>query len=369
MDAIWDNYPENNLKSITHQRRGIGPRTRIGDGQTRIPKHDWSSGFLKNIENKKELFPFLSKQIIKSDMKGALLLSTNLENVISNRTYDVSALQPCNHAEADTRILLHLAHAAQHGHRKAVVRTVDSDVVVLCVHFFLTLNLTELWVCLGSGKKVRDIPIHEICAQIGPSKSLALPLFHAITGCDTVSHFLGCGKKTAWAAWESTPGLTDTLVSLSNDPSLFDIESDHMQKLERFVVLMYCRTCGLDRVNEARHRLFTSGKKTLDNIPPTQAALFEHIKRALLQACFLWCQATSVHQEIPDFSKWGWHKKSNGIWLPHWTTLEDSSKACSILLRCGCSKSCKGNCKCSRAGVRCTQLCKCEGGCINNEDH
>ena len=142
MDAIWDNYPENNLKSITHQRRGIGPRARIGDGQTRIPKHNWSSGFLKNTENKKELFPFLSKQIIKSDMKGVLLLSTNLENVLSNRTYDVSALQPCNHAEADTRILLHLA--AQHGHRKAVVCTVDSDVVVLSVHFFSTLNLTDL---------------------------------------------------------------------------------------------------------------------------------------------------------------------------------------------------------------------------------
>ena len=136
MDAIWDNYPENNLKSITHQRRGIGPRTRIGDGQTRIPKHDWSSGFLKNTENKKELFPFLSKQIIKSDMKGVLLLSTNLENVLSNRTYDVSALQPCNHAEADTTILLLLAHAAQHGHRKAVME-------IKLPFTFINTNLTK----------------------------------------------------------------------------------------------------------------------------------------------------------------------------------------------------------------------------------
>lgn len=100
-----------------------------------------------------------------------------------------------------------------------------------------------------------------------------------------MSHFLGCGKKTAWSAWENTPGLTDTLVALSNDPSLFNLESDHMQRLERFVVLMYSKTCGVDRINEARYRLFTTGKKTLDNIPPTQAALVEHIKRALLQAC------------------------------------------------------------------------------------
>ena len=36
-------------------------------------------------------------------------------------------------------------------------------------------------------------------------------------------------------------------------------------------------------------------------------------------------------------------------WLPFWTTLEDSSKACSILLKCCCDKSCRGNCKCSRS--------------------
>ena len=46
IDAIWDNYPEDSLKFLTHRRRGTGPRTRIGDGQTRIPKHDWNSEFL-----------------------------------------------------------------------------------------------------------------------------------------------------------------------------------------------------------------------------------------------------------------------------------------------------------------------------------
>ena len=61
IDAVWDNYPEeNNLKSMTQLRRGNGPRTKVGDGSTPIPKHDWSS-FLKNEENKKELFSFISR--------------------------------------------------------------------------------------------------------------------------------------------------------------------------------------------------------------------------------------------------------------------------------------------------------------------
>ena len=169
---------------------------------------------------------------------------------------------------------------------------------------------------LREWKNLRDIPIHDICTDLGPSRSMALPLFHAITGCDTTSHFLGCGKKTAWASWQNTPGLTETLLALTNAPSCFSLESLHMEKLERFVVVMYSKGCGLAKVNEARHRLFTSGKKTLESIPPSQAALFEHIKRALLQASFYWNQSTSVHQEIPDFREWGWQREDSGVWLP-----------------------------------------------------
>ena len=227
-------------------------------------------------------------------MGGKLLLSTHYETVLSNRHCDLTTLQPSNHVEADTRIFLHLEHAAEQGHITAYVRTVDSDVVVLAVRFFETSGLSELWVGFGTGKKYRDIPVHTICSNLGPSKSLALPLFHSLTGCDTTSQILGCGKKTAWVAWTSLPDLTDTLVALTQDPDLFTLESIHMQQIERFVIIMYSKGCGAASVNEARHRLFTTGSRSLENIPPTQAALFQHVKRALLQASFYWNQATTV---------------------------------------------------------------------------
>ena len=185
------------------------------------------------------------------------------------------------------------------------VRTVDSDIVILVIRFFTTLGLLELLGWLREWEKLRDIPIHDICSDLGPSRSMALPLFHAITGCDTISHFLGGGKKTAGASWQNTPGLTETLLALTNTSSCFSLGSLHMQKLERFVVITYSRGCGLAKVNEARHRLFTSAKNTLENMPPSRAALFEHTKRALLQASFYWNRATLVHQEIPDFLEWG----------------------------------------------------------------
>ena len=243
----------------------------------------------------------------------------------------------------------------------------DSDIVVLALRFFDTLGLSELWVGFGTGKKYRDIPVHELHAGLGPSKPIALTLFHSLTGCDTTSQFLGCGKKTAWAVWNSFPDLTDTLVALTLNPNMFVIESIHMQRIERFVVLMYSKGCGAAGVNEARLRLFTSGTKSLESIPPTQAALFQHVKRAILQSSFYWHQALSAQQDIPDFSGWGWQKDNTSTWQPLWTTLDDASVACTTLLHCGCNKACTGRCKCNRAGVRCTALCKCEGGCFNND--
>ena len=154
-------------------------------------------------------------------MGGKLLLSIRFETVLSNKHCDITTLQPCNHSEADTRIILHLAHAATQGHTTAYVCTVDSDVVVLAIRFFESLSLSELWVDVGTGRNYRDIRIHTLYSDIGLLKSLALPLFHSLTECDTTSQLFGCGKKTAWAAWTSMPDLTDTLVALTRDPHLF----------------------------------------------------------------------------------------------------------------------------------------------------
>ena len=144
LDAVWDTYPDDNLKALTQQKRGNGARIKVGDGSTPIPRHEWNTSFLKNEDNKKELFAFISKQLSTTELNGRLLLTTHLETVLSNKDIDLSSLEPCNHAEADTRIMLHLAHAAEQGHTIAYVRTVDSDVVVLTIHYFHTFGLSEL---------------------------------------------------------------------------------------------------------------------------------------------------------------------------------------------------------------------------------
>ena len=79
-----------------------------------------------------------------------------------------------------------------------------------------------------------------------------------------------------------------------------------MQHLECFAIDMYSKGCSAAGFNAARHQLFTTGSKLLENVPSIQAALFQHVKRALLQASFYCREATTVQKEIPEFSELGY---------------------------------------------------------------
>ena len=60
-----------------------------------------------------------------------------------------------------------------------------------------TLPRDELWITYGSGENVQNILALAIAMSLGPDKASTLPMFHAPNGCDSVSSFRGCGKKTA----------------------------------------------------------------------------------------------------------------------------------------------------------------------------
>ena len=65
-------------------------------------------------------------------------------------------MSPCDHEEADTRLLVHLGDALKNGCNTCVVRTVDTDVVVILIgklHHLLSINPSvKIWVAFGTGK-------------------------------------------------------------------------------------------------------------------------------------------------------------------------------------------------------------------------
>ena len=50
-------------------------------------------------------------------------------------------MQVCNHEEADTRIFVHVRDAVEHGAQNVLIRTVDTDVVVIAVVKYSNLCL------------------------------------------------------------------------------------------------------------------------------------------------------------------------------------------------------------------------------------
>ena len=147
-----------------------------------------------------------------------------------------------------------------HGHRR-IIRSNDTDVVVLAISIASTLPLDELWISYGSSKQVRNLPVHAIATSLGEEKAGVLPMFRALTGCDTVSFFSGRGKKTAWDVWNLFPKLTPVLKALLMLPE--EIDDTCMDVIERFVILLYGRTSSRSKVNEVRQELFSRRARSL----------------------------------------------------------------------------------------------------------
>jgi hypothetical protein len=208
---------------------------------------------------------------------------------------------------------------------------------------------------------LHSLPPHRI--SVGCWIIMGSPIHAFFSGCDTVSAFHGVGKKIAWYVWCSMRHLKPVFYRLSKSPS--HVSSEDMDEIERYVVLLYQRTSSHSKVIDARKRMFASGNRKIENIPPTTYALEQHVKRAVHQAGHhVWGQCLQGDPTLPSPAAWGWERTDdNSPWTPCWTTLSEASKACQELLRCGCKKACTKRCKCFMANLKCTQLCFCAGQC------
>jgi hypothetical protein len=121
------------------------------------------------------------------------------------------------------RPVVHAIHAdkvfAESGVKgRIIIKSPDTDVLVLCVHYFSKLQHTqELWFQTGTVSSTKDrrryIPVHEICSTLSPVFTNILPAAHAVTGCDTTSLLFGIGKRSVFKVLKEDP---DNFKHLSN---------------------------------------------------------------------------------------------------------------------------------------------------------
>ena len=79
-------------------------------------------------------------------------------HITKDQWAEIAGLQS-NQEEADTRIILHAAHAAAQGYRAVVVTADDTGVVVICLAFFAGISCPLFQKC-GTKNRVRYIDIN-----------------------------------------------------------------------------------------------------------------------------------------------------------------------------------------------------------------
>ena len=86
--------------------------------------------------------------------------------------------------EADTRMIYHVGQLPSG--TNVVVRTVNTDVVVIALGCFHKLQDKMIWVesDIQSKNNLRYISINQLFDQLGKPLCKAMPFYHAFTGCD-----------------------------------------------------------------------------------------------------------------------------------------------------------------------------------------
>ena len=283
LDLVFDQYYDKSLKNAVREKRGSGIRYKV---QTKVKLPPKWSDFLFVSENKKELFHFLAREIEQHKFETRKQVTVTMGSQVL--TINSPPMQACTHEEADSRILIHILDGLEEGHNSFLVRTVDTDVVVICMAKFHNLVARypdiNVWIKLGSGTAIQNIHLNSLCKEHGESICQSVPIFHTLTGCDTTSSFKGKAKKSAWQAWKSYPAITPIFQYLSQNPFFhMEIESSEFKVIQNFIVHMYSKNMEAKSVNEGRKLIFALNQN-MEKIPPTEDALLQHVKRAIYQS-------------------------------------------------------------------------------------
>ena len=213
---------------------------------------------------------------------------------------EVEALRS-NHEEADTRMILHANHAVR-ADRRLVIQSPDTDVLVLSVSHFRSLDCPELWFRTGVKDRHRLIPVHDIAHALGEKMCSSLPGFHAITGCDSTSSLAGIGKIKAWDSFCRSTDHQDSLSLLGEEQELNVTTAG---KCEAYVCSLYTASKKTSTADELHYLMFCQKKQKNEILPQTSDCLLQQRKRSNYQA-FVWrhvllkrCKILN-HQRVMD---------------------------------------------------------------------
>ena len=201
------------------------------------------------------------------------------------------------HDEADVTMIAYMLQAAEFG--KDIIRILsdDTDVFVMLVYWVWKMQLhcsvqMEHW----NGVFVN---INASCTELG-LRCLQLMSMHVLSGCDSVSYPFNKGKTSALNTLQAGdfPGFYQVLGE--EDAT----QSDLMETGQRFFAALYGQPLGTT-MSEARYSMKTGKFMRITALPPTEANIYLHVRRAQLQM-MLWKAADQQGSHKVDITQFGW---------------------------------------------------------------
>lgn len=128
---------------------------------------------------------------------------------------------------------------------------------------------------LGHSKNRRFVAIHDVVKNLGPLITKNLLAIHCLSGCDNTSAFYKIGKRTAF---DTLVKNVECLSELKRLPILS--EDVAMELATKYIFLLYKnKNESIKDVHGLRFHLTSTSNKPASELPPTEDALRQHLKR------------------------------------------------------------------------------------------
>ena len=340
--VIFDRYTLTSLKSKTREHRtdGIQVRYKVED-DTVIAKLT-TAQFLSHVERKYELTIYFSKKLVSAFNLESRIYSVVYDTVCETNIDNMDdSIKSHTHEEADSLILLYGIDVARRDpFRELDISCSDTNVFVLLLNFYKQLNIRTVF-RMSKGNNIRDIDVGTAYKALGEDRCLALPGFHAFTGCDQTGKFNGHSKLTYWKTFlNPKPVVINAFHQLRKGSA---ITKSVELGLTSFVLDLYCplRPSHVNELSSLRWYMFSRYQMESDKLPPTQHALHFMIFRSH-SVTFIWRSSERAKPELRSPEDYGWEMKSEG-YEAVMTNQLPARKHIVELSMCSCKTRCSSN--------------------------
>ena len=198
-------------------------------------------------------------------------------------------------------------HGKELGYGTIRVKSPDTDVFFLLLHFASKIDGVTILFDTGTGNKKRLINVSELASDMSELHTEALLSLHAFTGCDSTSSFKGIGKLKPLKVLAKMNTFEETLAKLG---SSWDLSPELIDEMDALTCAIYGRT-NIKHVDELRYmklsklgsegQLSAASNIDMSNIPPCRKSLEQHIRRVNYQVA-IWKQSCDPNPAVPDAS-------------------------------------------------------------------